>query len=236
MFNQILKLAGQLYPTGRAFKRTVGGYREALDKAFASSEEVALADALSTFDSTLPDNDNFTANDATDWENRLGIIVNTDATLADRKKGIIQKINYPGDTPARSYYLFIQEMLQLAGFNVFVYENIFSDGMGGFITKDPTTLGAGGTPNQHGDFQHGDRQHGSYFANFVANKLNQAEDASFDVGYNLRSTFFIGGEKVGAAYNGEVADVPVERKDQFRQLILQLKPVQTVGYLFINYV
>jgi len=32
------------------------------------------------------------------------------------------------------------------------------------------------------------------------------------------------------------ADIPSVRKDEFRQLILKIKPAQTVGYLFINYV
>jgi hypothetical protein len=235
MFDQLVALAGQLYPTGRAFKRTVGGYREGLDRAYSESEERALRDAISTFDSALPDNPNFTAEDASAWENRLGIINVTSVSLDDRKKGIIQKMNYPGEVRARGYYLFIQEQLRNAGFDVYVYENRFPDGFGGLVTKDPVSLGGSGTMNQHGDFQHGDRQHGSFFSNFVANKMNQAEDASFDVGYNLRSTFFIGGQKLGSDYNGEMASVQTSRKEQFRQLVLRLKPTQTVAFLFINY-
>ena len=87
------------------------------------------------------------------------------------------------------------------------------------------------TQFQHGDGQHGDDQHGGGFSQFIANSLDQEQDANFSEGSNLRSTFFIGG-----ATPGLFANVDSEREKEFRQLVLRVKPVQTVAYLFINYV
>jgi hypothetical protein len=64
----------------------------------------------------------------------------------------------------------------------------------------------------------------------VANSLSASADSSFDIGENYRSTFFIGGE-----IPGTFADVDANRETEFRQLILKLKPSQTIAYLLINY-
>jgi len=236
MLDKLMALVAQLYPKGRAFKMVVEGYRESLHRAIAIRKEVLLNDILSTFDSAIPDNANFTSGDASAWEKRLGMVTDTTVDLEDRKAAIIRKMNYPGQYAARGHYLFLQEQLKKAGFAVFVYENRFDDGLGGYYTKDPLSLGGTGVSNQYGDFQYGDSQYGSYFDQIIANNLDAELDRGFDVGANLKSTFFIGGEKVGAEYSGEVADVPANREVEFRQLVLQLKPVQTIGYLFINYV
>lgn len=210
-----------------------GSFLEKLHIGLNQSEARAYADAVSILDSALPDNANFTSDDATAWEVRLGLITNLAVPLADRKLAIIRKMNHPGTIKARQHYLYIQGQLQAAGFAVYVYENIFSDGMGGFITKDPLIVsgGIGGAKFQLADRQLGDRQLGPRFINIIANHIDEALDTIFDVGANLRSTFFIGG-----GYLGTFANVDADRKDEFRQLILKLKPVQEVGFLFINYV
>lgn len=234
MFKErLISLTRQLYPTGRAFKMPKFGYLEKLHSALAESESQAYSDAVSILSSILPDNDNFTADDATDWERRLGLITNTSVSLADRKLAIIRKINHPGTIPARQNYLYLQGQLQLAGFDLYVYENRFPDGFGGYETENPLTVtgGVGGLAYQHGDFQHGDFQHGSGFGNVVANSIDEEEDLKFNVGDNLKSTFFIGGGPIGT-----FANVDVNRKKELRQLILKIKPVQTVAYLFVNYI
>jgi hypothetical protein len=235
MFDKLMALAAQLYPKGRAFKMIVNGYKQSLHEAIAARKEIVLMDALSTFDSALPDNPNFTVDDATAWERRLGLTSNG-SSLEKRKDAIKRKMNYPGQKAARGHYLFLQHQLQAAGFPLFVYENRFSDGSGGFVTKDPLQLSGSSVANQHNDFQHGDAQHGAYFNKMVVNSLDPLVDAKFDVGYHLRATFFIGAEKIGAEYNGEEADLPAESETELRQLILRLKPLHTVGYLFINYI
>ena len=52
----------------------------------------------------------------------------------------------------------------------------------------------------------------------------------FDIGDNYKSTFFIGG-----AVLGDFANVPFQREKEFRQLVLKLKPDQTIAFIFINF-
>jgi hypothetical protein len=237
--DQIKSLFLQFLPTGRAFKSPKNGWTQSLSNALALSENKAYNDAMSILNSILPDNANFTTKDATDWEKRLGLIVYSPdpplgyiPSLADRMLAIKAQMNHPGDIKPRQNYLYVQGQLRLAGFNVSVFENRFDDGMGGYETKTPIELaGMGGVDqNQHGDHQHGDAQHGGTWGDLVANSVDWQQDLLFDVGANLRSTFFIGGDPVGSP-----AYVPADRRVEFRQLILKLKPTQTVAYLFIVY-
>lgn len=235
VIKRILKLTDQLYPSGRAFKLAKDSDFSKLHEALGLSEERAYNDALAILDSILPDNDNFSLDDASDWERRLGLITNLSVSLDDRKSAILRKMNHPGTIPARQHFLYLEGQLQSAGFDVFVFENKFPDGGGGIETRDPITVSGGAslTPVQMGDFQMGDTQMGSGIGleGRCVNYIDEQLDVAFNVGANLRSTFFIGGDPVG-----DFADVDLERKDEFRQLILKIKPAQTVAYLFINYV
>jgi len=241
-------------PTGRAFRGPVNGYMDKLNKALSISENVAWGDMLSTFDSAIPDNinGNFTHADATDWERRLGLIqyspfaytyvpqhyplnpiaVPTLPPLSQRLLAIQQQYNYPGATLARGNWHYIQTQLQAAGFHVYIYENRFFVG-GNWITKNPVTIaGGGGFLNvQYGQKKYGQTNYGGTWNNIIVNNLILQDDLQFQVGNNLRSTFFIGGSTLGA-----YANIQRVRMNEFRQLILKLKPVQTVGYLFVNYI
>lgn len=233
--DKILALTNQLYPTGRAFKMTNGGTHWKLHNALSISEARAYEDALSILDSAIPDNDNFTAEDATQWEQRLGLITNPLVALSIRKQAIIRKMNHPGTIKARQHYLYIEGQLQAAGFDVYVYENLFDDGMGGYETQTPTDFSIPAYPiasQQHSDFvQHGDIQHGGSYGNKVVNNIYQTLDDSFDTGSDLFFTFFIGGSMAGSW-----ADVDAEREAEFRQLILKLKPANTAAFLLVNYI
>jgi uncharacterized protein YmfQ (DUF2313 family) len=234
MFSEkILALTRQLYPTGRAFKMPFNGFLEKLHIGLALSEARFYDDAISILGDILPDNANFGEDDATDWERRLGLITNISVPLADRKLAILRKINFPGVVPARQSHLFLQKQLQDAGFNVFVYENRFPDYPSGYVTKTPEELYAGSfiTSINHGQFNHGQFNHGGVYNNLIVNHIDESLDFGFSIGDNLRSTFFIGGATIGT-----YADVDVNRKNEFRQLILRVKPAQMVGFLFINYV
>lgn len=231
----IVQLSRQLYPPGRAFAMPTGGDLEALHRALAQSEARAWDDAMSILDSILPDNDNFTEEDATDWERRLGIYSGTGTTLADRKLAILRKINHPGTVKARQNYLYLQNQLRAAGFDVYVYENIFSDGGGGFETRTPDEiLGIAVGDASLGGFNLGELNLGAAWADngvtICANHLEESRDADFSFGGNYRSSFFIAGAAVD-----EFADVEEVRKISFRQLILRIKPVNTAGFLFVNY-
>lgn len=231
VFDRIMTLTRQLFPKGRAFKMPFLSDFENMMQGLALSEERAYNDALSIFDNMFPDNGNFTSEDATDWERRLGMVQNPNADLEDRKLAIKRKRNHPGTIKSRQHYLYVQGQLQEAGFNVFVHENRFDDGLGGLETRTPFDVsGVTGTVVQHGEVQHGDTQHGTGIQDKVVNYIDESIDRSFNIGANLRSTFFIGGDPVGT-----YTDVPLVRKDEFRQLILKLKPCQTVAFLFINY-
>lgn len=231
--DKIKSLTNQLYPTGRTFWKKLASDFDKLTDGLNASEVRAYNDAVSTLDSAIPDNDNFSTDDATAWEVRLGLITNPAVSLSDRKLAIIRKMNHPGTIPARQNYRYLQGQLQAAGFNVFVYENRFQTSVG-YITKTPTQFSLTTypvVPLQYGLLQYGDFQYGNSYGNKVANSINQTEDDSFDLGTNLKSTFFIGGSPAGS-----YADVQLSRKVEFRQLILKIKPVQTVAFLLINYI
>src|SRR5690606_15271833 len=97
--DKFLRLSKQLMPTGRAFRAPVFGNMEKLHLANARSEGRFYEDATSVLWSILPDNINFTADDAADWERRLGLITNLAVPLADRKLAIMRKISAPGNVP-----------------------------------------------------------------------------------------------------------------------------------------
>lgn len=231
VFDKIIKITRQLYPTGRAFKMPFDGYFESLSFGLAQSEMRAYNDSVSILDSLLPDSDRFTADDATDWERRLGIYTNTSVSLASRKLAILRKMAAPGSNPAKGNYKYIEQQLQAAGFDVYVYENRFFNYPSGYVTQNPADLYAGIlSVAYHGDFQHGDVQSGYYINNIVANSIYNEVDICFNTGPDLKSTFFIGGSTLGS-----LANVPASRKLEFRQLILQLKQVQDKAILFIQY-
>ena len=227
MFDKLVKLSKQLYPTGRAFRMFVGSEFEKLNNGIALSEERYYLDSYTTLNSILPDNANFTNLDATDWERRLGIPNGSLNSLATRKTTILRKMQAPGINPAKGHYLNLERELQLAGFNVFVYENI--------PANPPSFFPASITMNsniQYGQKQYGGAtQYGAVFTNKIANHIEEDKDLYYGLGGSYKSTFFIGGHPG----NGWVADVPVTRKKEFRELILKIKQVQSIGFLFINY-
>jgi hypothetical protein len=246
VIGKIISLTDQLYPKGRAFRFINGGWLKTIHEALASSETGAWDDATSVINnSLLPDNDSFDLDDAEIWEKRLLIPVSTGATLEERKKAIGRKWRYPGEIKARAHRLFIQSQLQFAGFNVVLYENRVYDGSGGITTIDPN----GFVGFQHGEFEHGEFEHGQFGMELLANYIEVARDADFDISSNYSATFFVASADFGTVdSNGVttpnytatateiVADIPATRKDEFRELLLRLKPAKTVGVTLINWV
>lgn len=235
ILEKIKAITKLLYPTGRAFRVKASSDIAKLHDGLAVSENQAMLDAISILDSALPDNSNFTTDDASAWERRLGLPQSV-ASLADRKLAIIRKMNHPGTIIARQHYLYMQGQLRAAGFNVYVYENRFPTYPTGYVTKTPSAFSLTTYPQvaiQHEPYvvQHGDVQHGVTEGNKIANLINPTIDNYFNVSPDYRSTFFIGGP-----YPGEFANVDADREQEFRQLIFKLKPTQTVGFLLVNYV
>ncbi len=258
IFDKFIALTKQLYPTGRAWRLNIGGVFENLHKGLAVSEAQVYEDAVSILNSTIPDNDEFSEDDATDWERRLGLITNIEVSLEDRKSAIIRKLNFPGNTPSRQHYLWLQRQLRLAGFDVWVHENLegispeeilfylaevaehgeFEHGEfehGVAFDSSLFSIYTTSAP-QHGEFEHGEFEHAPDFnfleyKNKVVNYIETEKDAAFIVSKGYRGSFFIGGETLG-----DFANVDANRINEFRQLILKTKPAQKVGYLFINYI
>lgn len=240
MFETIIrKLNRLLYPLGRAFKMRFGGDLDKMHKALAVVESQAYEDANSVLFSILPDNADFTTADAEDWERRLGIIGDSSTSLADRMAAIKRKYAHPGTIKARQNWRYVEAQLQAAGFNVWVHENRFpSSPVGTYQTLSPGQL-LGTTTSEiamydgNEQIQYNQVQYGGQNFPLVANHIEAEKDAYFNVGggTNLRNTFFIGG-----VFLPNYANVPAAREAEFRQLILTLKPAQTIAYLFINYV
>jgi uncharacterized protein YmfQ (DUF2313 family) len=206
----ILKLTKKLLPTGRAWKVPVNGVFEKLIKGLAASEVRAFNFAMSTLDRILPDNANFTAQDASEWERRLGLPIQPGyLNLTTRMAIIERKLQYPGNFLNRQNYRYIEYQLQLAGFDVVVTEN-----------TDP--LMVVGEILSHGlDTEHSlDSEMGSIDVDLIANSAFEGE--LFDVATPL-DVFIISGSVSPALIT------------TFRKLVLALKPANTVALLNIVY-
>jgi len=214
----ILKLTKQLFPTGRAWKIPFGSDLEKLLEALNESETRAINFGLSALYRILPDNENFTADDATQWERRLGLPVMSSYTPLETKKQIIwQKYQFPGNFLNRQNYRYIEYQLQLAGFNVYVHENL----------NGAIDLINSGTRHSFSSHHGWNTEMGGGSIDMVANSAYPNEQ--FGISEN-KSLFFICGESYP-----DPATISPDLKITFRKLILKLKPVNTVAVLIINW-
>jgi len=228
-FSKILRdLKRVLYPTGRAWNLKKGSVFQKLHEGLSVSESEVANASLDLLDSILPDNDGFDTEDALKWENALGLPESPDVDLEVRKTSIIAKMNYPNNLKARQHWNNFQGFLRARGFDVYVHENRFWNGSG-YDVIDPRG-------SIYNTFNYSQQKYSqSAFAGgyeLCANYIDSVRDQQFNIGNEtaLRGTFYIGG-----AVFGERADIDYLRKDEFRQMILQLKPCQTVAILLINY-
>jgi hypothetical protein len=226
--NQIIELfnlVNQLYPTGRAWYGTEGGVFDNLHGALNVSFLRVIESYKALINSSIPDNNNFSTDDAKFLEYKYGLITNESVSLTLRRSALARKIGHPNDIKARQSKSFIENQLRLAGFDVTVYENTLPyrtpQEIAGLVIEE----------TQHGDnTQHSDSTyHGSVTFDVIANKIQPGE--SYGVGTNLWASFFIGGDTLG-----DVAIIPLERQREFRELVLKLKPAHLAAYIFINFV
>ena len=210
-YDDILKLTKQLLPTGRAWKLPYSGTFYKFMYALGKSEQRAYVFALSTLSRILPDNENFTEDDATEWERRLAISPGSGyVPLETRKSTIERKYQFPGSYLNRQNYLYIEAQLQLAGFNVTVTENDTALATGTDILHKSTTLH--GTSTVHG--------RSNLYDNVIANSINHGE--LFNIS-TYKGVFYIDGS------------IPANSIRTFRQLVLTLKPANTVAILRLTY-
>ncbi len=218
---EINNLTRQLYPTGRAWWMRRNGMFNRLLRGLVVSETEMINQAKGLLNSILPDNDYFSETDATRWERALAIFGSSGLTLSERKLIIEDKIKYPGDIPARQHWLYLEGRLQNVGFSVYVHEN-----PSGIVLQDAL----------YGNVKYGEMLYGqttAYSGEILANYIDSSKDSDYIIGgqNNMYSVFFVGGATFPAT-----ANVPLSRKDEFRELILKIKPAQTIALLLINYV
>jgi len=218
-------LITKLYPTGRAFYMEKNKPFDLLHQAINRSFIRVIEDARLTVEGVIPTSDDFGLDDALLWEYRLGLPTNLSNSLEQRKEAILRKMSYPNNIKARQHQLFIESQLQLAGFDVYVYENVAP-----YKTPDEIATLNLGTRQHSNDLQHGNGiSHGSANFDVIANYADVNED--YSVGSNLWATFFIGGPTLGS-----MAIVPQNRRVEFKELVLKLKPAHLVAFTFINFV
>ena len=230
----LLDLSSDLYPTGRAWDLSDGSDLNLLHQAFNLSFERLKADSDSLINFLLPDNNEFSVEDARYWENKYGLISNENLSLSLRKEILLRKISFPGRFKTRQNILYINEQLEVYGFDVKAYENKFFDVNGNIYYKSASDVFLSSLAQvQHGDeTQHGEgTQHGSGNFDLIANSYF---DENYSIGgdENLWATFFIA-SKSSLEEQGYISS---SRKREFRELILKLKPAHLVAFTFINYI
>ncbi len=222
--SSIMNFIKLMYPTGRAFNIPENSNFEKLHTGINEVTTALLGDAFSFFDSVFPDNENFTAEDAAIWERRLGLISISSLNLNIRRAAIFRKLRFPGNVAARQHRNYIEDQLRQAGFNIRIYPNVppFQ------LPSDIVNIEIPQT--QHGDdLQHGlGSQHGGANFELIANSLERNE--SFSTGGNLSHTFFISGDTLETP-----AEILESRITEFRELVLKLKPANTVAFVIANY-
>jgi hypothetical protein len=221
---ELSNLVSQLYPTGRAFYGPKGGAFDLLHQAINTSFVRFVNEYTNLINSSIPDNEKFTKDDASFLEYKYGLSNRSETNLETRKAGLRRKIGHPNNIKPRQSRGFIEDQLRLSGFNVRVFENTPP-------YKTPSEVG--GTvvdTTQHADdTQHGDGTfHGGVTFQVIANKIDA--DESYGVGANLWASFFICGENLG-----ENAIIEENRRQEFRELVLKLKPAHLAAYIFINF-
>lgn len=229
-------LSRKFQPNGRAWRVQHGTPTDVFYKVHALATGDVADASKGLIDHVIPDTENFNEDDCTVWEKKLGIISAAGASVTDRRAGIRQKWNYPGDEKYRQHLAFVEDQLRLAGYDVHVYENRYPDGAGGYYSLGPSDiLGTGTGMAAYGDFGYGELGYGDTLAftgtTIVADYLEEEFDQYHWGGGVYDSTFIIAGATIDT-----FVDVPLARKNQFRQLILQLKQQQAWVYLFVNYV
>jgi hypothetical protein len=196
-------------------------FHNAINRSFIR----VIEDSQATLDSVFPDSVKFDENDCELWEYRLGLVTNASLGLDFRRQTIARKMAFPSNIKARQSKSFIESQLQLAGFNVWVHENLHPYKTPNDIVAISLDLVQHGGGTQHGlGTQHG-------FSNYDVIANENVLNESYSVGSNLWATFFIGGQTLG-----QIASIPSNRQVEFKELVLKLKPAHLVAFTFINYV
>ena len=182
---------------------------------------------LSIQDQRIPDNENFTSDDAENWERVFGIIPPAGSTLEDRKKVILSYWSIPS-YENRLTKDYLQEQLNIAGYDVQVVENRFYDPLSNTFKVladndsefDSNTFdsfvfdGTGYDPTE-----------------ILMNYIDPAKEDPINLNeFNANNVIFIGHPTEPRA------NIDISKKSQFRELILKYKPAHMACMIFVNYV
>ena len=230
-----IDLTDQLYPTGRAWRFVNSSSLEKLHKAINDIFISFRDDAYSIVNTVIPDNEFFTVEDCIYWEGKLGLVSNSQLTLQLRKEIILTKLSFPKNIKARQSLNYMQKQLISYGFTeVKIYANMFQNPDGSYYYLSPQDIATNASMVvQHGGTtQHGNStQHGDSNFEVIANEITN-EDYSTGGDAYLWATFFIA-SPISLYEKGAVPNI---RKQEFKELILKLKPAHTVAFTLINYI
>lgn len=243
----------KLFPTGRAHK--VGKVGEDMRLALSDGVERVNDSIDNLTHGVLPDNPNFTIDWVVRHEKMYGLSVYPGDTLQIRVTRILSHI-----TPINQEYGSlsldsIQNEINNNGWSgiLFVHEN-----PNGFYPQQ--VLPQLSYPPQLGDNQLGDSQIGTFdyisdypqffvrsqlgdnqlggvqlgtppqFNNKIANSLKRYDDLFVNLS-PIENTFYVCGQNLG-----DIVTLPQSDEIPLRQLLLNIKPLNSVGFLLIEYV
>jgi hypothetical protein len=213
--SKFMRITRQLLPTGRAWWLAANSYISNIFEALSVSDSRIENDIINIKYSILADS-NFMSLEAVErWESIFAIKSST--VIEDRILAINQRQSYPGNVLARQSMPYIQSQLQLAGFNVYLSK--------GFDVS---------TAEYYDDCYYDDVIYDSTSDVFeiIANDVVVNRDAHFC----LSSLDDYAIYTISASDIISNAQIQVERKNEFRELILRLKPAQVVCVLKVTYV
>lgn len=218
----MLDLYKILFPTGRAWY----GQRNS-DDAIYRAKAKCFNDINNNLNSVLsqilPDNESFDNDDIESWER---VIAQNNSILSseERKSIIYNRLSYPNGELYRQTAEFIENTLRNEGFYIRVYENRFWNG----TNFESNTIGISNYGDIYGEILYGEI---SVTGEFVSNYLNTEIDKIYTPNFYGRenNVFFIGGETFG-----ENAVIAPERLNEFKSLLMRLKPAHMAACLMLG--
>ena len=243
----------QLLPTGRAYK--YGKYGNILKDANADGLDRLTVELDDFLNGVLPDNAGFDEDWCRKFEAVYGLYVTNSMTISQRKAQIRRAMTPPNPNRSLIDIQSIQDEIDNAGWagQLYVFENplgllpyevlpqlSFPPQLADFQLADfqlGTYNYAADYPYfyqwmQLGDFQLGNPQLNNFplFNNKIANSLDRMEDIYVNL-EPLSHTFYVCGVNFG-----DVVTLPASDEIPLRQLLLNIKPAGSVGFLLIKYI
>lgn len=249
----IRDITEKLFPTGRAHK--VGDVGSNMRLALSDGVERVNDSIDNLIDGVLPDNPNFTIDWCLRHEKMYGLSVYPGDTLQTRVARILSHITpYPQDVGVLSLQS-LQDEIDNAGWAgvLYIHENL-----SGLYPHE--VLPQLSYPVQSGDGQLADFQLGGHdyandysqfyqwfqladfqlgggmlgnipqFNNKIANSLSRFDDLFVNLS-PIENTFYVCGQNLG-----DIVVLPQSDEIPLRQLLLDIKPLNSVGFLLIEYI